>query len=39
MNEKDDGFHQKQSSGFIHMNSDNVCLKHSVAQLSAAFKN
>lgn len=39
MNEKDDGFLQKKSSDFIHVNSDNIYLKHSVARLSAAFKN
>lgn len=39
MNEKYDGVHQKKSSVFICMNSDNIYLKHSVALLSATLKN
>lgn len=39
MNEKDDGFLQNKSSDFTHMNSDNIYLKRSLPQLSAAFKN
>lgn len=39
MSKKYIGFHQKESSDCIRMNSSNIYFKHSVAQMSAAFKH
>lgn len=38
MNGKYYYFLQKKPSDFIYMNSDSIYLKHSAAQVSAAFK-